>query len=209
MSTAALLPVHPEHPEPRKIQRAVSVIQDGGLVAYPTDVAYGFGCDPTNKGAVDRLHKAKGDSRRDQLFTLLCPDLSQIARYANVDNVTYRLIRRLLPGPYTFILGATREVPKMLLTKQRTVGIRVPGHPVTQALLAAWDKPLLSTTAARPGEEPLIDPTEIRDTFAALGLVLDAGAGSIAVTTVVDLSQGAIDIVREGAGAVGPLLGSG
>ncbi len=177
------------------------MLEKGGLIAYPTDTVYGLGCDLMNKGAIERLYQVKG-MQKNKSLAFICNDLSNITRYAVVDNSTYRMLRHYLPGPYCFILEATREVPKMLLTKQKTVGIRVPAHPVIIALTEALGRPIISTTAARPGEEPLIDPTEIRDTFKGLDLVLDAGVGGDTPTTVVDLSQGRVEIVREGAGSV-------
>ena len=196
-----LLAIHPDHPEPRKVRRAVEALQDGGLIAYPTDTVYGLGCDLTNKHAVERLYSVKG-MERSQPLAFVCPDLSDIARYALVDNQVYRVLRRFLPGPYTFILPATREVPKLVQMRRKTVGIRVPACEVTRTLARELGRPIISTTAARPGEEPLVDPHEIDATFRGLALVLDGGAGGLVPTTVVDLTQIPPQIVREGAGAV-------
>jgi len=196
-----LLAIHPDHPEPRKVRRAVEALQDGGLIAYPTDTVYGLGCDLTNKHAVERLYSVKG-MERSQPLAFVCPDLSDIARYALVDNQVYRVLRRFLPGPYTFILPATREVPKLVQLKRKTVGIRVPACEVTRTLARELGRPIISTTAARPGQEPLIDPHEIDATFRGLALVLDGGPGGLVPTTVVDLTQVPPEIVREGAGAV-------
>jgi tRNA threonylcarbamoyl adenosine modification protein (Sua5/YciO/YrdC/YwlC family) len=200
-----LLAINPDHPEPRKIARAVDLLEHGEIIGYPTDTVYGLGCDILNKQAIERIYLIKG-MRKDKALAFICPDLSDISRYAIVENNTYRLLKRFLPGPYTFILPATREVPKYLHLKQKTVGIRVPNHPVPVALVRALGRPLISTTAARSGEEPLVDPAEIDDHFHGLGLVLDAGAGGTVPTTVVDLSQGHVEIVREGAGPVEDLL---
>ncbi len=196
-----LLAIHPDHPEPRKVRRAVEALQDGGLIAYPTDTVYGLGCDLTNKHAVERLYSVKG-MERSQPLAFVCPDLSDIARYALVDNQVYRVLRRFLPGPYTFILPATREVPKLVQMRRKTVGIRVPACEVTRTLARELGRPIISTTAARPGEEPLVDPNEIDAIFRGLALVLDGGAGGLVPTTVVDLTQVPPVIVREGAGAV-------
>jgi tRNA threonylcarbamoyl adenosine modification protein (Sua5/YciO/YrdC/YwlC family) len=196
-----LLPINPEHPEPRKIQRALEVLEKGGLIAYPTDTVYGLGCDLMNKSAIERLYQVKSMHKQKNL-AFICHDLSDISKYAVVDNSTYRTLRRHLPGPYCFILEATREVPKMVLTKQKTVGIRVPNHPVVTTLARELGRPIISSTAAFPGEDPLIDPTEIRDRFKVLDLVLDAGAGGSVPTTVIDLSGGHAVVVREGAGPV-------
>lgn len=159
-----LLPINPEHPEPRKVKRAVEVLEKGAVIGYPTDTVYGLGCDLNNKQAVERLYQIKG-MNRDKSLAFICPDLAEIARYAVVENHIYRVLKRFLPGPYCFILQASREVPKMLQTRQKTVGIRVPDHPVTQALVRELGRPLISTTAAPPGEEPMVDPWEITERF--------------------------------------------
>lgn len=200
-----LLPVNDRHPEPRKIARAVQILRDGGIIGYPTDTVYGLGCAVTKKSAIERLYQVKGMPKGKSL-ALICPDLSDIAKYAVVENQVYRVLKHHLPGPYCFILPATREVPKMLLSKQKTIGIRVPDHPVAHALVTELGEPLISTTAAPPGEDPLVDPWEIRETFHGLEMVLDAGGGGTVPTTVVDLSQGEIDIVREGAGSTEELV---
>lgn len=199
-----LLPINPTHPEPRKIQRAVEILRKGGVISYPTDTVYGLGCDLMNKQAIERLYQIKG-MQRDKSLAFICPDLSDISRYAIVENATYRVLKRFLPGPYCFILQATREVPKIVHLKQKTVGIRVPSHPVTLALVNELGSPLISTTAARPGEDPLIDPWEIDEHFPGLELVLDAGACGSVPTTVVDLSQGDVKIIRKGAGPIDDL----
>jgi tRNA threonylcarbamoyl adenosine modification protein (Sua5/YciO/YrdC/YwlC family) len=201
-----LLEINSVHPEPRKVQRAVQVLSGGGVIAYPTDTVYGLGCDIGNKQAIDRIYQLKG-MPKDHPLAFICPDLSDIARYAVVENTVYRVLKRFLPGPYCFILMATREVPKMLLNKQKTVGIRVPNHPITLALVRELGRPLISTTAGRPGQDPLVDPWEIDQEFAGLDLVIDGGdAGGTVPTTVVDLSQGDVRIVRQGAGPVDELL---
>jgi len=200
-----LLEINPEHPEPRKIQQAVDVLEKGGLIAYPTDTVYGLGCDLMNKNAIERLYQVKGMQKNNNL-AFICHDLSNITKYAVVDNSAYRMLRHYLPGPYCFILQATREVPKIVLAKQKTVGIRVPDHPVIIALTLALGRPIISTTAARPGGDPFIDPAEIRDEFKGLDLVLDGGVGGDVPTTVVDLSEGNVEIIREGAGPIQSFL---
>jgi tRNA threonylcarbamoyl adenosine modification protein (Sua5/YciO/YrdC/YwlC family) len=202
---AILLPINPEHPEPRKIKRAAEVLEQGGVIAYPTDAVYGLGCDLLNKQAIERLYQIKG-MQRDKALAFICPDLGDIAKYAVVDNAVYRVLKRLLPGPYCFVLQATREVPKIVQTKQKTVGIRVPSHPVTQALVRELGRPIISSTAAPPGEDPLVDPWEIKDRFPQLDIILDAGGGGSVPTTVVDLSDGSVRVVREGAGPVEDLV---
>jgi len=194
-----LLAINPDHPEPRKIRRAVEAVDNGEVIAYPTDSCYAFGCDLFNKRAVDQLYVIKGLERKQQ-FSFICPDLSDIARYAMVDTHAYRLLKRLVPGPYTFILQATREVPKIVQSKRATVGIRVPHHPVTHALLAELGRPMISTTAAPHGDEPLIDPTDIDRRFRGVSLVLDGGVGGMYPTTIIDLSGPEPKVVRKGAG---------
>ena len=201
-----LIPVNKDHPEPRKIQRVVDQLEKGAVIGYPTDTVYGLGCDLMNKQAIDRLHQLKGMSK-DKALAFICADLSDIARYAVVENATYRILKRFLPGPYCFILQATREVPKIVVQpKAKTVGIRVPDHPVAIAIVKALGRPLISTTAARPGSDPMVDPWEIEQEFPGLDLVIDAEGGGSVPTTVVDLSQGDVRIVREGAGPIDELV---
>jgi tRNA threonylcarbamoyl adenosine modification protein (Sua5/YciO/YrdC/YwlC family) len=194
-----LLPINPDHPEPRKIRRAVEAILDGDVIAYPTDTVYGLGCDLTNKHAIDRLYEIRQMERTHPL-AFVCPDLSDIAKYAIVENNVYRVLRRFLPGPYTFILQATREVPKIVQMKRKQVGIRVPASETARALARELGRPIISSTASRPGEDPLIDPKEIDMTFKGLAMVLDAGAGGLVPTTVIDLTTSPPTVVREGAG---------
>jgi len=199
-----LLPINPDNPEPRKIARAVKVLRDGGVIAYPTGTVYGLGCALLNKKAIDKVYQIKGADRRKP-FSFLCPDLSHISRFANVGNGAYRIIRRLVPGPYTFVLEATREVPDLVQTKRKTVGIRVPDHPVAQALLAELGEPIISTSAGR--SEVLNDPLEIRDEFPGLDLILDAGSGGVEPSTILALDpDGAVEILREGAGPIDDLF---
>lgn len=206
-----LMAVNPDHPEPRKIARAVQLLEAGEVIAYPTDTVYGLGCDAMNKKAIDRLYAIKSMDRAHPL-AFICPDLSDIARFAIVEKVQYRILKSLLPGPYCFILEATREVPKMLQSKRKTVGIRVPAHPVTIALTRALGRPLVSTTAQlhqrdADGEEsaddkPFVDPHEIDYAFPGLALVLDGGAGGELPSTVIDITSMPPVVLREGAGPV-------
>lgn len=201
-----LLPVNPDHPEPRKIRKAVEALLDGGVIAYPTDTVYALGCDVSSKKAVDRLYQSKGMARTQPL-AFVCPDLSEIARYAVVEKHHYRVLRHYLPGPYCFILEATREVPKLLLTKQRTVGIRVPAHPVPQMLARELGRPLVSTSAHKAGQPvAYVDPREILDDFPGLALAVDGGPGGTVGTTVVDLTKNPVEVVREGAGQLDEFL---
>jgi tRNA threonylcarbamoyl adenosine modification protein (Sua5/YciO/YrdC/YwlC family) len=197
-----LMSVNPDHPEPRKIARAAALLEAGEVIAYPTDTVYGLGCDVLNKKAVDRLYAIKGMERHHPL-AFICPDLSDIARYAIVEKYHYRILKRLLPGPYCFILDATREVPKMLhSSKRKTVGIRVPDNPIVIAIVRALGRPIVSTTAQRAGESPHVDPREIDYAFPGLGLVIDGGGGGDVPTTIVDLTAHPPVIVREGAGPI-------
>lgn len=196
-----LVEVNAEHPEPRKIQRAVQALSAGEVIGYPTDTVYGLGCDIANKKAVDRLYQIKGMDR-SQPLAFICPDLGEIAKYAIVDNQIYRVLRRFLPGPYCFILEATREVPRLIQTKRKTIGIRVPNHEIVRAVTRELGRPVISTTAARAGSPPYVDAREIDDDFHGLGLVIDAGAGGTVPTTVIDLTTQPPVVVREGAGPV-------
>lgn len=196
-----LLEIRAESPEPRKIRRAVEALEAGEVIAYPTDTVYGLGCDLTNKRAVERLYAIKGMEKSHQL-AFICPDLSDIARYAVVENHAYRILRRCLPGPYCFILDATREVPKLIQSKRKTVGIRIPDHAVIRAIARELGRPVISTTAQRAGEDPLLDPYEIRDQFPGLALIVDAGPVGIVPSTVIDLTKSPPEVVREGAGPV-------
>jgi tRNA threonylcarbamoyl adenosine modification protein (Sua5/YciO/YrdC/YwlC family) len=196
-----LIQINPLHPEPRKIERAVDALRNGEVIGYPTDTVYGLGCDITSKKAVDRLYQMKGMDRNHPL-AIICPDLSEIAKYAIVDNQIYRVLRRFLPGPYCFILEATREVPRLLQTKRKKIGIRIPNHEVTRQLAEQLGRPVISTTAQRSGAEPHVDPSEIDDDFSGLALVLDGGGGGLVPTTVIDLTVQPPEVVREGAGSI-------
>jgi tRNA threonylcarbamoyl adenosine modification protein (Sua5/YciO/YrdC/YwlC family) len=198
------IPINREHPEPRKITRAAEALRRGKVIAYPTDTVYGIGCDILQKKAVDEVYRIKG-MKREQPLAFICPDLSEIARFAVIDNTTYRTLKRATPGPYTFILPATREVPKLLMLKRKTVGIRVPNEPVAQALLRELGHPIVSTSATWAGET-LNDPDEIDDRFRGLELVLDIGYGGLEHSTVVDLTGDAPRVVREGLGPTDALL---
>jgi len=195
-----LLQINADNPEPRKIERAVEILRRGGVIAYPTDTVYGLGCDITNRAAVESIYRMK-KMHEGQLLSFVCPDLSTVARYGVVQDYAYRILRRLLPGPYTFILQATREVPKVLRLNRKTVGIRMPEHAVALALTQALGGPVASTSASIDGEI-LIDPREIEERFPSLGLVLDAEGVGLTPSTITDLSGDAPAVVREGAGKV-------
>lgn len=196
--------IHPDNPQARLIRQAVDIIRNGGVVVYPTDSAYALGCHIGDKAALDRIRRIrKLDDKHN--FTLVCRDLSEIATYAKVNNAVYRQLRATTPGPYTFILLATSEVPKRLLhPKRKTVGLRVPDNAITAALLEDLGEPLMSVTLIMPGEDlPLIDPYDIRQTLEHdVDLVIDGGYCGMEPTTVVDLVDDVPVIVREGKGDV-------
>lgn len=196
--------IHPDNPQPRLIRQAVEIIQAGGVVAYPTDSGYALGCHLGDKNAVDAIRRIrKLDDKHN--FTLMCRDLSELATYAKVDNVSFRLLKNSTPGPYTFILKATPEVPKRLLhPKRRTIGIRVPDNIIAQALLEGLGEPMMSATLIMPGDEfPLTDPYDIRELLQhELALVIDGGYCGLEPTTVVALDDEAAGphIIRVGKG---------
>ena len=198
-STCVRLSVNNDFPEPRKIQRAVDTLERGGLIAYPTDTSYGIGCSIFEKRAIDRIYRLKG-LKKDHLLSFICPDLSDIARYAQVENEAYRIMKRYLPGPYTFVLRATPEVPRVLQSKRKTVGIRVPDHPVTLALARAFRRPLVSTSAT-VDSKTLHDATDINLHMGhGLDLILDADWLDAPPSSVVDLTGPYPVVIREGAG---------
>jgi tRNA threonylcarbamoyl adenosine modification protein (Sua5/YciO/YrdC/YwlC family) len=201
---AQLFVVHPTNPQLRLLRQAAQLIEHGGVAAIPTDSCYALVCRLDDKAAADRLRRIRGVDDRHHL-TLLCRDLAEIANYAKVDNVQYRLIRNVTPGPYTFILEATREVPRRLSHPSRkTIGIRVPEHPVAQGLLDVLGQPLISTTLLLPGDElPRTDAGEIRERLGHdVDLVIDCGDAGIEPTTVVDLTGREATLVRRGRGPV-------
>jgi len=203
---AQYLEVHPDNPQPRLLRQAVALLERGGIVVVPTDSSYALACHLDDKAAVDRLRQIRGVDERHHL-TLLCRDLSELATYARVDNRQYRLLKSGTPGPFTFILEATREVPRRVSHPQRkTIGLRVPEHRVLQQLLAQHDGPLLATTLIPPGAtEALKDPQQIRDRYEKLvAAVVGAGACSAEPTTVIDLTPmgdgGEAVVTRRGRG---------
>jgi tRNA threonylcarbamoyl adenosine modification protein (Sua5/YciO/YrdC/YwlC family) len=203
---AQLFTVHPDNPQPRLIRQAAEIVRAGGVIVYPTDSCCALGCRIGDKAAMERIRAIRGVDERHHL-TLVCRDLAEIGLYARVDNAQFRLLKATTPGSYTFILHATKEVPKRLLhPSRRTIGLRVPDHTVAQALLAELGEPLLSSTLMLPGDElPLNDPEEIRDRLGRqVELVIDGGPCGIVPTTVVDLTGDAPVIAREGKGSAAP-----
>ncbi|MFT5391940.1 MAG: tRNA threonylcarbamoyl adenosine modification protein (Sua5/YciO/YrdC/YwlC family) [Gammaproteobacteria bacterium] len=198
------LSIHPRNPQERLVARAAEAIADGAVAVYPTDSAYAFGCALGHQDAQERIRRIRR-ADRTHVFSLLCQDLSELAAYARVDNPAYRALKAHTPGPYTFILRATREVPRRLQhPKRKTVGLRVPSNPVMQALLHACGEPLLSTTAWIPdAERPLADIDEIREALDGLvDMVIDSGSCGRELTSVVDLCESPPQIVRRGRGDV-------
>lgn len=194
------LTIHPDNPQGRHLKAAAEVLGAGGLIIYPTDSVYGLGCDLFDKKAVEKIYQIKGKDKR-KLLSFICPDLKGIAEYAYVSNPAYKIMRHLLPGPYTFILTATKQVPKILLEQRKTVGIRVPDNKVCQALLSEFGRPIISTSACLPDQDFLTDPDEIEETFArTVDLFLDAGPGGLERSTIVDLTQDEPILIRQGKG---------
>ena len=202
------LQIHPDNPQPRHIHRVVEILRGGGVIVYPTDSGYALGCHIGDKSAMERIRRVRQlDDKHN--FTLVCRDLSEIATYAKVDNSAYRLIKRLTPGPFTFILMATREVPRRLQhPKRKTIGLRVPDNHIAAAILEQLGEPIMSSTLILPGQElPETDPYDIRDTLEHhVDLVIDGGYCGIEPTTVVDLVSGEPEILRYGLGNVDLLV---
>lgn len=199
---ASLLQVHPTTPQARILRRVAHCLQDGGVIVYPTDSCYALGCAIGAKEAMERIQLIRQTGKR-HFFTVVCRDLSEIARFARVDNWQYRLLRAFTPGPYTFVLRATREIPRRLLDeRRRTVGIRVPDHPVVQELLREYDQALMSTTLLLPGDSvPLTDAREIDARIGhGVDLILDAGSCGLEPSTIVDLSGDGPVLLRAGRG---------
>jgi tRNA threonylcarbamoyl adenosine modification protein (Sua5/YciO/YrdC/YwlC family) len=196
--------VHPDNPQERLLAQVAQELARGAIVVYPTDSSYGLGCALGDKEALDKIRRIRG-TEIDHDFTLVCRDLSEIATYARVDNSAYRLLKSLTPGPYTFILKATSEAPKRLQNpKRKSIGIRVPDNRIALALLEQVGAPIMSSTLMLPGDDlPLTDPDEIIERLGSrVDIVVDGGAGGIEPTTVLDLSSGAVQIIRRGKGSV-------
>jgi tRNA threonylcarbamoyl adenosine modification protein (Sua5/YciO/YrdC/YwlC family) len=201
---AQFFAIHPTHPQKRLIRQAAQIVRRGGLIAYPTDSCYALGCDRGNAKGAERLRRIRGVEERHHL-TLMCRDLSEIGKYAVIDDAQFKLMKRVTPGSYTFILRARREVPRRL-TSKKTIGVRVPGHAVAHALLVELDEPMLSATLLLPGDKvPLSDAQEIREKLEReLDLVIDAGSCGVEPSTVIDLTADAPRVLREGKGPLAP-----
>jgi len=201
---AQFFSIHPTHPQKRLIHQAADIVRRGGVIAYPTDSCYALGCDRGNARGLERLRRIRAIDERHHL-TLMCRDLAEMAKYAIVNDAQFKLIKSATPGSYTFILRARREVPRRL-TRKKTIGVRVPGHPVAHALLAELDQPMLSSTLLLPQDAaPLSDPDDIRQRLEnALDLVIDAGSCGLEPSTVIDLSGDVPRVLREGKGSLAP-----
>jgi tRNA threonylcarbamoyl adenosine modification protein (Sua5/YciO/YrdC/YwlC family) len=204
---ARIVEIHPSNPQLRRVAEVVATIRSGGLIAYPTDSSYAFGCHLGDKQAMDRIRRIRKADKKHN-FTLVCRDLSEISLYARFDNWAYRLMKSMTPGPYTFLLQATREVPKRLQNpRRRTIGLRVPDHPIVHAMLDALGEPIMSSTLTLPGDDmPLTEVSEIEERIGnQIELIIVGGPTGIDPTSVIDLSGGSVEILRVGRGDVSAL----
>lgn len=201
-----LIKINPRNPQIRLIRRVVEVLEDGGVIAYPTDTIYGFGCSLYNKRGIERIYQIKG-IEKNRPFSFICADLKDISMYAKVSNYAYKTMKRLLPGPYTFILEGTKLVPKIMLTRRKTAGIRVPNNPICLALVRELGHPIISTSATSPAGETFYDPAEIEKKVGKLlDLVIDAGPLVSEPSSVIDLTEEMPKILRKGKGDVSLFL---
>ena len=201
-----ILEINPHNPQKRLIRRAVEILSNGGIIAYPTDTYYGIGCDILNKKAIARVYQLKRRSKHKP-FSFICSDLKNISQYAQVTNYAYKTMKRLLPGPYTFILRGSRLVPKIMLTKRKTAGIRVPDHAICLAIVRELGHPILSTSATDPDGVILESLVEIEERLGhALDLIISGGPVPSKPSSVVSLIDDAPEIIREGQGEVGVFL---
>ena len=199
---AKLIEVHPDDPQPHRVRNIVDRIRDGALIAYPTDSSYALGCRLGDRNAIKRIQRIRQTDKHHNL-TLVCADLTEISVYARVENWAYRMVKSLTPGPYTLILPATRQLPKIVAhPKRRTIGIRVPDHPLVTAMLEELGEPIMSSTLLLPGDDrPMSDPLEIEERIGhQIDVIVDAGPTGIEPTTVLDLSGGAVEVLRVGRG---------
>ncbi len=200
--------IHPDNPQPRLIHQAVNIIREGGVIVYPTDSSYALGCHIGDKASMERIRRIRRVDEGHN-FTLVCRDLSDISTYAKISNTDFRLLKANTPGPYTFILPATREVPRRLQhPKRKTIGLRIPDHAITQALLEELGEPLMSSTLILPGDEvPMVDTDEIRERLERdVDLVIEGGPCDVEPTTVVLLKDGRAEIRRHGKGDESPFV---
>lgn len=193
-----LVSVDPNNPQPRQIQRIVDGLRQGNVIAYPTDTIYGLGCNIFNNKGIKRLYQLKQRDPRKP-FSFICSDMSDVANYCQVSNFAYRIMKRHLPGPYTFVLESTRQVPNLLVTRQKTVGIRIPDNPIALAIVHELGHPLVTTSVNETGEEPLVDPIDIDEKFGrSLEMVIDGGIMLGDPSTVISLIDDKIEVLRQG-----------
>jgi tRNA threonylcarbamoyl adenosine modification protein (Sua5/YciO/YrdC/YwlC family) len=197
-----LVQINPINPQPRLIAKAVQVLKDGGIIAYPTDTIYGIGCDIMNKKAIEKIYRLK-HREQNKPFSFICSDLTNISQYAKVSNYAYKTMRRLLPGPYTFILEGSKMVPKIMLTKRKTAGIRVPAHEICLKLVEGLGNPIISTSASQPDGEEFENPSLLHDHFGTnIDMVIDGGSVSGEPSSVISLINDTPEIIRVGLGDV-------
>ncbi|MEM9982176.1 MAG: L-threonylcarbamoyladenylate synthase [Bacteroidota bacterium] len=202
---ATFLKIHPENPEPRKMKQVVDCLSAGGLVIYPTDTVYGLGCDLHHKRALEKICQIKGIKPKKANFSFICYDLSHISVYAKVGTPIFKIMKKALPGPFTFILNATSKVPELLYNNKKTVGIRIPDHPIPRLLVRELDRPIITTSVHDDDEviDYITSPDLIYEKFQhKVDIVVDGGYGNIIPSTIVDCTQEAVEIVREGAGDI-------
>lgn len=204
---APMLSIHPTHPQPRLIEQAVSIVRQGGVIVYPTDSGYALGCALDSKQGIDQIRRIR-QLDKQHLFTFMCRDLSELSKYARFDNVIFRLLKAYTPGPYTFIMEASKDVPKRFKLKRKTIGLRIPDHKVTLALLQALGEPLLSVSLVLDGDLPIANPEECEEHLEKVtNLVIDSGHCDIDPTTVVDLTKRPPVLIREGKGDASLFIG--
>lgn len=197
-----LIQINPRNPQPRLITRAVEVLKNGGIIAYPTDTIYGIGCDIMNKKAIEKIYRLK-QREKNKPFSFVCSDLKHISDFAKVSNYAYKTMKRLLPGPYTFVLEGSRLVPKIMLTKRKTAGIRVPDHEICLKLVEELENPIISTSANTPEGEIFHDPSLLHDYFGVnIDMVIDGGPVSGKPSSVISLIDDTPQIIREGIGDI-------
>jgi tRNA threonylcarbamoyl adenosine modification protein (Sua5/YciO/YrdC/YwlC family) len=195
-----IIAINPVTPQERLLRQVVEVLERGGVIAYPTDTTYGIGCDILSGKAIERIYRLKGKSRKDTL-SFVCADLSHLADYAVVGNTGFRLMKRLLPGPYTFVLKATKLPPRVLQTGQKTVGIRVPDHPIPLALVHMLGRPIVNTTANRSGGAPFVHAEDIDEVLGhGIDVIIDGGPIAGGLSTVLEIQDDRVTVLREGAG---------
>ena len=197
-----MITINPDNPQPRLIQKAATILHQGGIIAYPTDTIYGIGCNVFNKKAIERIYQIKQKSRKEPL-SFICPDLKNVSKFAILSNPDYKIMRRLFPGPYTFVLKGTRVVPKLMLTKRKTVGIRVPNNNICLMLLNVFGNPIVSTSVSVGDNGFFNDPYDIEDRLGrALDLIIDGGVLGFESSSVIDLTNQPPSILRRGKGDV-------